>query len=90
MTDSEIRHRFAPPEPQRLGPVRDEWLRRYGGAQSGPADSDNQRAVDRVAAVREALQVLAAASNREAREFLLGPVDDELQLLESILSEDVR
>ena len=53
-------------------------------------DSDNQRAADRVAAVREALQVLAAASNREAREFLLGPVDDELQLLESILSEDVR
>ena len=53
-------------------------------------DSDSRRAVDRVAAVREALQVLAAASNQETRQFLLGPVDDELQLLESILSEDVR
>jgi hypothetical protein len=55
-------------------------------------DSDVQCgkcALDRVAALREQLQVLATTSNRDTRAFLCGLVDDELQLLESMLAGEL-
>jgi hypothetical protein len=53
-----------------------------------PALNDTLAAIDRVHGIRSRIEAEAAIADSRTAQFLLGPVDDELQLLEFMLGQE--
>lgn len=68
--------------------VGDEAVSAGASNPETPAFKDTRAAIDRVHGIRSQLETEAAMAGLRTAQFLRGPVDDELQLLEYMLGQE--